>query len=91
LAEILLDEIELPRAGKLVVLNHEKLARLPRTWIREVFRQTWLREGWPCAQMGYQQWDRLAGLVLGEQSALDLPGDVRARRRDRVVQVGPAS
>jgi hypothetical protein len=39
--------------------------------------------------MGYVAWDRLAGLVLGAGTAIDLPGGIRARCRGQVLQVGP--
>jgi tRNA(Ile)-lysidine synthase len=91
LAAALLTTTELPRAGAQIVFDQARLAAMPRSWLREVFRQVWLREGWPEAGMGFREWDRLAGLALAELSALDLPGGIRARRRQRVVQVGPVS
>jgi tRNA(Ile)-lysidine synthase len=91
LASILLESAELPRAGPQVILETAKLTGSPRSRIREMFREIWLREGWPRGGMGFREWNRLAGLTLGEMPALDLPGPIRARRRERVVQVGPVS
>jgi tRNA(Ile)-lysidine synthase len=91
LASILLGSAELPRAGSLVILDTATLAASPRTRIREMFREIWIREGWPRAAIGFREWNRLAGLALGEMPALDLPGGIRARYRQRVVQVGPVS
>jgi hypothetical protein len=39
--------------------------------------------------MGFEEWDRLAEVALGEIAAVDLPGGIRAIGRDRVVQLGP--
>ena len=89
MALTLISYIELPRAGPLVILDNAKLSLLSRTWIREVIREIWLREGWPRAEMGYREWDRLAGLACGEPPSLDLPGGIKARRRQHVVQLGP--
>jgi tRNA(Ile)-lysidine synthase len=91
LREDLLRRSELPRAGGQLVFDREVLAREPTHRVRELWRMVWEREGWPRREMGYREWDRLAGLCRGGPKALDLPGGLRARRRDRVVQVGPAS
>ena len=37
--------------------------------------------------MGYEAWDRLAGVALGEIAAIDLPGGLHIRCADRVVQI----
>ena len=66
------------------------LGGAPRHLVREVFRQAWLREGWPQRAMGFDDWDRLAEVACGERAAVDLPGGVRARLQERVVQVGRA-
>jgi tRNA(Ile)-lysidine synthase len=87
----LLSEVERPRSGTLVVLDRERLAAAPRELLREVFRLIWNREAWPRNGMNFSAWDRLAGLVFGETSAIDLPGKIRARRRKRVVQIGRES
>jgi hypothetical protein len=42
-------------------------------------------------KMGFADWDRLTQLLAGEKAALDLPGGIRARRRDHVVLIGPDS
>jgi hypothetical protein len=40
--------------------------------------------------MNHAAWDRLAAVALDDLSAIDLPGGIRARVQDRVVQLGPA-
>ena len=48
----------------------------------------WAREQWPLQSMTHHDWDRLAGVAFGELAAVNLPGGVRACRKNRVVQVG---
>jgi tRNA(Ile)-lysidine synthase len=91
LAKDRLGEVELPRAGNLLVFDQPRLAALPRHLVREVFRLLWAREGWAMAGMGFCELDRLAALVYGTEVAVDLPGGIRARRSGRVVQVGRVS
>jgi tRNA(Ile)-lysidine synthase len=86
----LLAEVELPPADGLLILERRKLSQAPRHLIRELFRQLWSRQGWPQSDMDYAAWDRLAGVALGELPAVDLPGGIRIRARERVVQVGPS-
>jgi tRNA(Ile)-lysidine synthase len=85
----LLAEVERPRAGSLLVLDRQRLAQESRQRIRELFRCVWEREVWPVGRMNFDAWDRLAAVVLGETAAVDLPGGIRVRGRERVVQVGP--
>lgn len=79
-----------PWAGRLRVLDRRVLASAPRHRVREAFRLAWENAGWPLGGMGFDHWERLAGLVFGEAPAVDLPGGVRARALPRVVQLGPA-
>jgi tRNA(Ile)-lysidine synthase len=88
-AQVLLRQAERPRAGRRCVLDRATLAAAPRHRVREALRLLWAREGWPMGEMGYVAWDRLAGLVFGAGTALDLPGGIRARCRRQVLQVGP--
>ena len=87
----LLSAAELPRAGATLVFDQARLAAAPRRLTRAALRLAWAREGWPLDRMNYDVWERLAGLVYGEGGATDLPGGVRARVRERVLQVGPAA
>jgi tRNA(Ile)-lysidine synthase len=86
-----LHDAELPRAGNLLILDRARLAMLSRNLLRELLRQLWQRENWPRDRMRFEEWDRLAGVALGEASAIDLPEGIRARCAERVVQIGPAS
>jgi tRNA(Ile)-lysidine synthase len=88
-ASELLRSAELPRAGNLLILQHAPLAAAPRHLLRELFRLLWRREGWPAAAMGFEDWERLACLVHGEEHVMDMPDHIRVRRSGRVVQMGP--
>jgi tRNA(Ile)-lysidine synthase len=87
----LLAAAERPRAGALLIFDRRCLAAAERHRVREAFRLAWERECWPQGGMNFDDWDRLAGLVWGEGSALDLPGGVRARALPNVVQLGRGS
>jgi tRNA(Ile)-lysidine synthase len=87
-ARALLAAAELPRAGALVVLDGERLATASRPRLREALRLLWEREGWPVGGMGFDAWQRVAAVALGELAAIDLTDGVRARRCGRVVQIG---
>jgi tRNA(Ile)-lysidine synthase len=89
--QALLTSAERPRAGALLIFDRGCLATAPRHRVREAFRLAWERERWPLGGMGFEDWDRLAGLVWGEGSAVDLPGGVRGRARAKVVQLGHGS
>jgi tRNA(Ile)-lysidine synthase len=83
----LLKEAERPRAGSMLVFDGDRLRAAPRRLVRGVFRLVWAREGWPVGGMGFEVWERLAGVVFSELPAVDLPGHLHARRRGRIVQV----
>jgi tRNA(Ile)-lysidine synthase len=85
----LLRAAELPRAGSLIVLDPKGLADAVPYLVGEVLRRIWKREGWPSDGMNAPAWERLIGVVQGQTTAVDLPGGVRAVRRERVVQIGP--
>jgi tRNA(Ile)-lysidine synthase len=89
-ASSLLSEAELPRAGLLLVFHRPCLLKASRQRVREMFRLVWLREQWPLNAMNYTCWDRIADVVFGEQTVVDLPDHLRVRRVDSVVQVGPS-
>jgi tRNA(Ile)-lysidine synthase len=83
----LLADAELPHAGDMIVLDAAKLQSGSGHARRELFRLIWRREDWPMGAMTFAAWERLAQLAERTTAALDLPGDVRARRLGRVVQL----
>ena len=88
-ARSILSRAELPRAGVLIILDVSCMNSHPGYLIRELFRRLWERESWPQREMGFREWDQLAKIVGGEVTACQLPGGISARRRERVVQIGP--
>jgi tRNA(Ile)-lysidine synthase len=87
----LLAQAERPRANDILVLDAKTLETASRQHVRALFRRIWAREGWPVDAMVFDAWERVAGLVFGEQTALDLPGGVRAQRRREVIQLSRAT
>jgi len=63
------------------------LTEAPRHRVREMFRLVWRREGWPTGEMGFEDWERLTAVALGEATAVNLPQGISARGRDLVVQL----
>jgi tRNA(Ile)-lysidine synthase len=88
-AKKLLAQVELPRAGPLLIFHRHWLSHESRSLVREMFRLAWAREDWPLARMGFKEWDQLAAVAFGELATVDLPGGLRVVGRDWVVQVGP--
>ncbi|MHB1425648.1 MAG: tRNA lysidine(34) synthetase TilS [Gemmataceae bacterium] len=89
-ARVLLAEAELPRADLLLIFDLQCLLTAPRHRVRETFRLVWQRENWPLDSMDRSAWERLARVVFDGVTAVDLPGGLHARRRERVVQIGRA-
>jgi tRNA(Ile)-lysidine synthase len=86
-AHSLLAAAELPRAAGVLVFDAARLAAAPRALLREMFRLVWEREGWPVAGMGFDAWERVAAVALGETGAAELPDGIRVQSRERVVQL----
>lgn len=87
-ARAFLNEVELPRAGSLCIIQLEKLKTASRHRIRGMFRLLWEREAWPMRDMTFEHWKRLVGVALGEESVVELPGGIWGRRKGSVLQVG---
>lgn len=90
-AEELLQEAELPRAGKMLIFNQQCLADKSPQQIRSLFRLVWERENWSQQHMGFKEWQKTVDVAHGKETAVDLPGPVRVRRHGRVLQVGRLS
>jgi tRNA(Ile)-lysidine synthase len=86
-AQSLLREAERPPAGSMLVFDRAVLRGAPRRLVREMFRLVWARKSWPTGRMSFAAWDRLADVAQGDATDLDLPGGIRARGRERVVQL----
>jgi tRNA(Ile)-lysidine synthase len=84
----LLADVELPRAGDLLILDAVKLQAAHPYRIREALRLLWRREHLPISEMTAAHWSRLVGIVQGRLPAADFPDGVRVRRTGRVMQLG---
>lgn len=56
------------------------LNNTPRHFVRELFRQIWVRQKWSLQGMGFDDWNRLAD-SLESKSTITLPGRIEARFR----------
>jgi len=56
----------------------------PRHMVREVFVAIWRRKNWPRQRMGFDDWDRLYGLVQ-EGGKIALAGKIEAARRGTLI------
>lgn len=94
-AEHLLDAHSQRHADGTTVLQTQKLARLDRHLLAEIFVALWHREGWPQRDMTARHYLRLVTMTVSSTDstgaappAIDLPGDVRARVLSGTVLVG---
>ena len=79
------------------VLQTRRLAGLDRHLLAEIFVALWHREGWPQRDMTARHYLQLAAMAVSAAdaasaapSAIDLPGDVRARVVSGTIVVGRA-
>ena len=63
-------------------LKWQPFQDVPRHLIRETLSLLWKRLSWPRQKMGFDQWDELAGILLGGGAAT-LPAEIDARREGR--------
>ncbi|MEO2090094.1 MAG: ATP-binding protein, partial [Gemmataceae bacterium] len=83
----LLADVELPRAGDMLILDVAKLEAVGEAKVRRILRTLWDREGWPTNAMTFDHWKRAAAVALGHHPPADFPDGVHVRRIERVVQL----
>lgn len=83
-AERLLQEALLEASAEVCRLDCSPLREAGRFLTRTAFALLWERVGWPRQGMGFDDWDRLAGLVEREGAAT-LPGGIDARSRGSLL------
>ncbi|MEZ6047955.1 MAG: tRNA lysidine(34) synthetase TilS [Planctomycetaceae bacterium] len=87
LAESLLETQLLERTAEFCRLSKPEFKDQPRHLIREAFVQLWRLQNWPRQQMNYLQWDRLAGIALGESEGGTFPGPIEVSRVRKEVHL----
>ena len=87
----LLAVAELPRAGRVVILDPAAWTGMPDFLLRELFQLIWEIEGWARGDMTNEHWQRVADVAVGRAKTWDLPGSIRIIGTPRVVRIGPAS
>jgi tRNA(Ile)-lysidine synthase len=70
-----------------VRIDCRPLAGLPPLIVREVCRAAWCDANWPLQAMGFDEWQRLAVLAMGDDDRpqISLPGNIRAGRKDEAL------
>lgn len=86
LAEKLLERVMESSSASECRLKWQPLADVPRHMAREMFSVLWRRQDWPRQQMGFAQWDELAGIAQ-EGGAMTLPSCIDARREGKYVML----
>ncbi|MGL4420845.1 MAG: tRNA lysidine(34) synthetase, partial [Gemmataceae bacterium] len=81
-----LPQVELPRAGTIVVLHLGPWLLQPALLRREMMRELFAREKWPTAEFRQRHWVQLADLAPG-----DYPHGVRLERTATVGQLSRRS
>ncbi|QDU81346.1 tRNA(Ile)-lysidine synthase [Polystyrenella longa] len=79
-AEKALDVAAIEQTRQACRISKTAFAGVPRHLIREAFVELWRRHDWPRQQMNFTQWDRLAGIVLGEAEGGTFPGPIDVKR-----------
>ncbi len=86
LAERLLERVMERSTASECRLKWQPLADVPRHLVREVFSVLWRNQDWPRQQMGFAQWDDLAGIAR-EGGATTLPSCIDARREGKWIML----
>jgi hypothetical protein len=88
----LLDVAAVSSNAERVRVSCTALANADRHLVRELFVVLWRRQAWPQQDMGYVQWDALAGMALDPSLAAKqvMPGAITAQRKgDELELVRP--
>jgi tRNA(Ile)-lysidine synthase len=83
-AQRILESSVTDESAEICRLDCRLLSGQPRHLVREVFVALWRRKNWPRQQMGFDDWDRLYGLVQ-EGGRITLAGKIEATRRGTLI------
>ena len=82
----LVDELErtIPArpTGLPICIDLAPLENVSQLVLCEFFRKLWKEQGWALGEMGREQWQRLAELVLAKKGVEEFPGSIRAQVED---------
>jgi tRNA(Ile)-lysidine synthase len=84
MASRLLEESVEDRSDTMCRINCKTLSEHPLHLIRECFVLLWDRQNWPRQKLGFEEWNRLAELVV-QEGTHTFPGNVEARRRGNLL------
>ncbi|MAT14571.1 MAG: tRNA lysidine(34) synthetase TilS [Planctomyces sp.] len=87
LAKELLRAALIETATRSCRINKLAFVDKPRHLVREAFVQLWRQQDWPRQQMNFNQWDRLAGIALGEAEGGTFPGPIDVKRVRRELHL----
>jgi tRNA(Ile)-lysidine synthase len=88
LAGELLDRVLDSKAAGACRLKWQPLISVPLPLVREVLAELWRRRGWPRQNMGFDQWEQLAGIARAG-GAGTFPGKIDVRREGRWLVLKP--
>ncbi len=84
LSQDLLEKIVIDKSSEVVRLDCDMLRDQSPYLVRACLIHLWKELGWPRQRMGFDEWDVLQQLILGE-GAVMLPGKIEARRRGQLL------
>ena len=79
------ERVVMESASDLLVLNCNSFVNVASIVVREVLIQLWVGAGWPRQSMTRGHWLQLESLLVGEQSVVMFPGEIRARKKRRAA------
>jgi tRNA(Ile)-lysidine synthase len=85
LIEPLITDALVGASDQVIRLKAAAFENQPAILIRESLVRIWGQAGWPLKRMGFSEWDSLANLIMKNQNARSLPGNIDARNRGGLI------
>lgn len=79
-AAVVAERVVMESASDLLVLNCNSFVNVASIVVREVLIKLWVGAGWPRQSMTRGHWLQLESLLVGEQSVVMFPGEIRAEK-----------
>jgi len=83
--EKLFQECVISIDSDLVRLHAKLLQEVPALIVRELFRFIWSKLQWPRKKMTFSHWEKLAQFVRNDQTQIDFPAAITARKRGEMI------